>query len=272
MPKQTRGTAICSVDGCEKVNDAPKGLCGEHYRRLRNYGTFERLRRPKGKSTCTVEGCDLPDDAGRGLCRLHYMRHRNHGHTGLEREGGKRSHPLYSIWFERRKRGSLCAEWAVSVLALADVVGKRPSQTHLLRRPDPTRPYGPDNWEWMDALRQAPNETRKEFTARKWASRREREPEYEARRWLNRKYGITTEDYEALYEAQKGVCAICRLPETSVHHHTMTPKALAVDHCHATKKVRGLLCFRCNSTVGRINEDLGLLDAIRDYLTEHAGA
>ena len=51
-------------------------------------------------------------------------------------------------------------------------------------------------------------------------------------------YGITPEQYDAMFQAQGGVCKICGSPPDK--------KALAVDHNHTTKKVRGLLCGRCN--------------------------
>jgi hypothetical protein len=50
-------------------------------------------------------------------------------------------------------------------------------------------------------------------------------------------YGLTAEDYQRLFEAQDGKCAICR--ETRKTN-------LAVDHCHKTEAIRGLLCARCN--------------------------
>ena len=53
---------------------------------------------------------------------------------------------------------------------------------------------------------------------------------------LKRTYGISLEDC-AILARQGGVCAIClRQP----------PKRLCIDHCHATAKVRGLLCRTCN--------------------------
>jgi len=53
-----------------------------------------------------------------------------------------------------------------------------------------------------------------------------------------RQLGVTDEAYEALLEAQGGGCAICGAkPKT---------RRLHVDHDHATGKVRGLLCHRCN--------------------------
>lgn len=57
-------------------------------------------------------------------------------------------------------------------------------------------------------------------------------------RRLRRKFGITEADYESMLAAQGGACAVCqKLPRK---------KALAVDHDHKTKRVRGLLCFNCN--------------------------
>lgn len=59
------------------------------------------------------------------------------------------------------------------------------------------------------------------------------------------KYGITAEQYDALYEAQGGVCAICRRANGKT-------KRLAVDHDHETGEVRGLLCGPDNLMIGRL--------------------
>ena len=57
-------------------------------------------------------------------------------------------------------------------------------------------------------------------------------------RHVERTYGITQREYEALLSAQDGRCAICtRVPRS---------RRLAVDHDHNTGKVRGLLCYTCN--------------------------
>lgn len=63
-----------------------------------------------------------------------------------------------------------------------------------------------------------------------------------------RKYGISYDQREGMYNLQNGRCAICERPESDFS------KRLAVDHNHKSGKVRGLLCFRCNKfTVGRHN-------------------
>lgn len=68
---------------------------------------------------------------------------------------------------------------------------------------------------------------------------------------LARKYGITAEDYNRMLAAQGCVCAICGKPEKG--------KRLAVDHCHATGRVRGLLCMNCNRAIGHFQDDPDLM-------------
>ena len=60
---------------------------------------------------------------------------------------------------------------------------------------------------------------------------------------LMRKYGISSATYNELLRKQNGVCAIC--------HCHQRYQSLAVDHCHKTGKVRGLLCVNCNRGLGK---------------------
>jgi hypothetical protein len=73
--------------------------------------------------------------------------------------------------------------------------------------------------------------------------RRNRTAEQERKRRLWQCYRITPEQFDALREAQGGVCAICGKPPAE-------GKPLAVDHCHSTGVVRALLCTSCNVAVG----------------------
>lgn len=216
----------CSVDGCDRLSEA-KGMCGKHYR-------AERVRRLRAE--------------------------------GQNPLGEKQAHPLYRIWWERRVRNSLCEEWAADFWVFVAAVGDRPSPSHLLRRLSRKQPYRDGNWEWIAALKRQPEESRKDFNARKWASRRQREPAYEIRRWLVRTYGITADDYARMLEEQGGVCATCKNPETATQHTTGAVKALAVDHCHTTGKVRGLLCWRCNAVLGKVRDSTELLREMAAYL------
>lgn len=85
---------------------------------------------------------------------------------------------------------------------------------------------------------------------------------------LKRYYGIDLEHYQKMLLDQSGVCAICKKPETSVVNGKIKP--LAVDHCHNSEKIRGLLCARCNQAIGLLNEDEGILAAAIEYLRKHA--
>lgn len=80
--------------------------------------------------------------------------------------------------------------------------------------------------------------------------------------FLRKNYGLTAEDYQRLYREQHGVCAICGQPEPVAN------RELAVDHCHATGLVRGLLCSRCNLTLGKLGDDPVLAWKMAIYLTE----
>lgn len=86
---------------------------------------------------------------------------------------------------------------------------------------------------------------------------------------LQRQFGISADDYTRLAASQNGVCAICRKPETDTNRGRV--KALAVDHNHQTKVVRGLLCSACNKAIGFLRDDPMLVRAVAEYL-ERASA
>lgn len=73
------------------------------------------------------------------------------------------------------------------------------------------------------------------------------------------RYGITPEQYWALYEAQGGSCYICQ-------RATGKTKKLAVDHDHKTGYVRGLLCGPCNNILGHLRDDRDAAFRVMDYL------
>ncbi len=77
------------------------------------------------------------------------------------------------------------------------------------------------------------------------------------RKHLRGAYGLTIEQYDEMLEAQGGVCAICgECPD----------EGLAVDHCHDTGRVRGLLCRNCNSGIALLQEDLDRFSKAAKYL------
>lgn len=86
---------------------------------------------------------------------------------------------------------------------------------------------------------------------------------------LERKYGISLDAYRALFEAQGGVCAICGEEDTSKPEFAGKLWSLAVDHDHATGKVRALLCARCNWAIGLLRESPEIMENAAAYIREH---
>lgn len=71
-------------------------------------------------------------------------------------------------------------------------------------------------------------------------------------------YGITFTQRAKMMVAQGQRCAIClRFP---------SGKSLSVDHCHVTGFVRGMLCDRCNTSIGKFEEDPALLRRAAEYI------
>ncbi len=71
-------------------------------------------------------------------------------------------------------------------------------------------------------------------------------------------YGITLKQHKQMYIDQNGCCAICKKP---VEYNNTN-----CDHDHATGKVRGLLCRRCNIGMAYIDDTLFLEEAL-NYTT-----
>lgn len=74
---------------------------------------------------------------------------------------------------------------------------------------------------------------------------------------LKRFYGMSLEQYKVLLSQQKGCCAIC---------NDYKGKSLVVDHCHKTKKIRGLLCRMCNVGLGAFKDNTDLAWRMIEYL------
>lgn len=85
-------------------------------------------------------------------------------------------------------------------------------------------------------------------------------PEYRKACYIKHMYGITYEDYLELRKRQEEKCAICGLTEEE------SGKTLSIDHCHDTKKVRGLLCHNCNHAIGKFKHNAGILYSAMVYL------
>jgi hypothetical protein len=97
---------------------------------------------------------------------------------------------------------------------------------------------------------------------------RDNNPDNDRARHLMREYGITLEQYAEMEAKQGGLCAICKQPETQ--ERKGVKYRLAVDHCHKTGKVRGLLCFKCNSAMGSFEKRDVPIANIENYLEKYS--
>ena len=79
---------------------------------------------------------------------------------------------------------------------------------------------------------------------------------------LRKQFGITLEQYDQMLLIQDSKCKICGLDQKE------SVKALAVDHCHATGKIRGLLCGKCNLGIGYFQDREDVLNKAIEYLRE----
>jgi hypothetical protein len=87
-------------------------------------------------------------------------------------------------------------------------------------------------------------ERAKELRAKQTPAQKKQHAEYMRNYVLQREYGIDAEEYERMWVAQLGLCAICGDAESKGRGR------LHVDHCHKTNKVRKLLCVTCNMALG----------------------
>jgi hypothetical protein len=84
------------------------------------------------------------------------------------------------------------------------------------------------------------------------------------RRKRERQFGVTHDEFLAMFDAQGGACAICGNGNDGV-------RQLSIDHDHATGQVRGLLCDRCNPMLGYARDSIAVLEAAIEYLKRNSG-
>lgn len=128
---------------------------------------------------------------------------------------------------------------------------------------DHSRKYRLANKERISRLQREWNVKNREKLRIQAAERRAKNPEYarqKARNWCRRhydkvrhqqlmiKFGISLDQYNEMAEKQGFKCSIC------LKHQSEMTRKLAVDHCHKTKRVRGLLCDPCNRGIALLKE------------------
>lgn len=125
---------------------------------------------------------------------------------------------------------------------------------------------------WYDATKEERNRLQREYLnsetkkrkaierSKKWA---EDNPDGRYDIILKQRLGINITDYKLMLDSQNNKCAIC------FKDRTMFKKRLAVDHCHKTGKIRGLLCSSCNTSIGLLEESIDRLNSAIKYLSRN---
>lgn len=130
------------------------------------------------------------------------------------------------------------------------------------------------NQKYREANRESINKQRREYYASKKDSMLQRkkelyDPVAARNRRLLKQYGITIQQYDEMYEDQKGCCYICGKHETQTQiTNQFKGQRLNVDHCHVTGKVRKLLCAPCNTALGLLEEDRERVKKLYDYILQ----
>lgn len=81
-----------------------------------------------------------------------------------------------------------------------------------------------------------------------------------------KQYSMNRLDYEELLAKQNNRCAICK----STYNGTKQHPYFAVDHCHTSMEVRGLLCTKCNQGIGLLKDSIENLSNAILYLENNA--
>lgn len=99
-----------------------------------------------------------------------------------------------------------------------------------------------------------------QWRQKNWTKDKENKLRYHLKRFFN----LTIEDYDNMVKEQKGLCKICNNPPDTKHNK------LYVDHCHNTKKIRGLLCHGCNAGIGLLKDNTDILRKAIEYLDKNS--
>lgn len=168
----------------------------------------------------------------------------------------------HAVWRRAQNRASGFVVWK-SFAEFAEWLGGEPEKWGLVQI-DKTKPLGPDNTTWVDKPANEHDRSTADGRRAYAAVYRKSKPTSMRGYALKRDYGLTLAEYMQMRDAQGGVCAICGEPETILKNGQ--PAMLAVDHCHGSGKVRGLLCMNCNLGLGYFKDDAGRLERAIAYL------
>lgn len=289
----------CKINNCDRPHLA-RGFCSAHYERWHKYGDplgGAKFRKPRSPNIeCQVEGCHKRHKT-MGLCPMHYQRQRVGGTLDLDYgtcrgidcakpavnpHGFCRFHLLRFKRFGDPNHKIYCKE---PNCERESPSGKRGwclmHYTRWVRGHDMAAPptyfvppgEAKTGYRWCSKCRiELPiNHFSKDKRGIGGLANKCRDCSISNSRM--RYYGITAAKFREMLALQNNVCAICKREEVA-HHQSGALRYLSVDHDHKCcpsktscgSCVRALLCARCNSVLGQLNDDVELLRAMLVYL------
>lgn len=253
---RVRSFGRCTVDGCERELKC-RERCSFHYRKALKTGDIVR-ERPIIKS-CEVDGCGNAVK-GRAQCDMHYKQ--GEGKCSVEScRRGSFAYGFCHIHYMRWKRHGDPEAGQEFWIDLDETVPEGFRLCRQCRKVKPESDYytvtykngGTKLHSWCKPCTNAYNST----------------DEYRANarmRRIQKKYGLSVEEYEALLLAK---CQVCGRAEAQEDGRNGQSRRLHIDHDHETGKVRGALCHWCNCSLGMLNEDPERIRALADYIERH---
>lgn len=112
------------------------------------------------------------------------------------------------------------------------------------------------------------NKEKENAYTRQWYRQNKERKQRVSRLW---RYGLSETQYNNLLEKQNKLCPICNKPPIK-KARLSSPDGFAIDHCHNTNKVRGLLCESCNKLIGYAKDSVQVLQNAISYLQEFSNA
>lgn len=192
---------------------------------------------------CNIEGCERRGPFTRGMCQTHYSRWRLYGSTA-DRPLGNRPQ---------------CARERMALMNAHRKPARIP-ECHPERR---HRAHGLCNSCYNAKWNKEHPDSN---SATGWKRRNPERARAHSRRLCLSRVGTTPEAYEVMWERQAGKCANTGCAFTAPLVVPDFRRGLQVDHCHRTGLVRGLLCPRCNTALGHVDDDSNRLAGLITYL------
>jgi hypothetical protein len=147
---------------------------------------------------------------------------------------------------------------------------KEQYQKNRQERASYARSYYEKNKDRIKELGRQKYEQNKELHSKKHKEFRKQNPDIVKERdkgyYFKKKYGITTHQLADMWTSQNGKCGNPGCLSTLVRGKA----GFAVDHCHETGRVRGLLCMKCNVSLGNVKDSVSRLLGLIKYLKHHA--